>query len=88
MIRKFAVAIIIMSVLVMIGSVVMASLTDYAPVTDEVAIGQLNGGDEAFAVLQTYNTTKHIAQSLTTGLGLATIILCVVVLYKIYKDHK
>ena len=79
--RKLA---ILACVIILLSFIVGAamSLTTNSTVTNEVAIEQLNGGDEAYLAMQAYNQYKGIMYVIP---GSITVIAVTVILLAIYK---
>ena len=76
--RLSIIAIILAIVLVPLGA--LLNLTTNATVTNEMAIDQLNGGDEEYIEAQAYNNYSHELQSLiTTCVSLVLTLLFVTV---------
>ena len=65
---------------------IAVGLSTRAPVTNEVALAQLNGGDEAYIAMQAYNQYKNVAIAAGSIITTVSIALIITIIYKIFKE--
>lgn len=87
--RKLAIIAFIIAILAIIVGVV-TSLTTNASITNDVAIEQLNGGDEEYLAMQAHNQYREVAYTISGCVTVAAVTVMLLALYKIQtkNNHK
>lgn len=84
--NKLAFRFIVMIVAFATIAAIAIGLSTSAPVTNEVALAQLNGGDEAYIAMQAYNQYKNVAIAAGSIITTVSIALIITIIYKIFKE--
>jgi uncharacterized membrane protein YjgN (DUF898 family) len=83
MIRRLTILAIVLTI-VLVPLMAIFNLTTNATVTNEVAINQLNGGDEEYIEAQVYNNYKNVLTvAITAIVSMAVVIILVVTAYMV-----
>lgn len=83
--RKLAIiAFTIVMLAIIVGAV--ASLTTNATVSSDIAIDQLNGGDEAYLAMQGYNQYRDIVYGASACVTVAAVTVMLFAIYKIASN--
>lgn len=83
MIRRLTILAIVLTI-VLVPLIAIFNLTTNATVTNEVAIDQLNGGDEEYIEAQVYNNYKNVLTvAITAIVSMVVIIITLVTTYTI-----
>lgn len=82
--KKLIIIIAVLAILTM-AAAIFVNLTTNATITNDVAMNQLNGGDEAYIILQAYQQYKNIATTALCMLGTLTITFISIAFYNIIK---
>lgn len=77
--------IVIIAVFATIAAIAIG-LSTSAPVSNEVALAQLNGGDEAYITMQAYNQYKNVAIAAGSIITTVSVVLIIAIIYKIFKE--
>lgn len=86
--KKAIRSVIIRIIVVAIFIGVTIAITTNAMVTNDVALGQLNGGDEAYIAQEIYYKYKTVAPFIGTVIILWAAMPLFKILYAIFKNHK
>ena len=85
MIKKLTILAIILAI-VLVPLMAIFNLTTNATVTNEMAIDQLNGGDEEYVEAQMYNNYKNVLiVAITAIVSTVIVIISVVTMYTIKR---
>lgn len=85
MIKKLTILVIILAI-ALVPLMVIFNLTTNATVTNEMAIDQLNGGDEEYVEAQMYNNYKNVLiVAITAIVSTVIVIISVVTTYTIKR---
>ena len=83
--RKLAIIAFIIAMLSIIVGVVI-SLTTNATITNDIAIEQLNGGDEAYLAMQAYNQYREAIYGVSACVTVAAVAVMLLAIYKIVSN--
>ena len=83
--RKLAIIAFIIAMLAIVVGVV-ASLTTNATVTNDIAIDQLNGGDEVYLAMQAYNQYRETTYVISACVTVAAVTVMLLAIYKIVSN--
>lgn len=83
--RKLAIIACVIAILSLaIGAVI--SLTTNATISNDIAIDQLNGGDEAYLAMQAYNQYREAIYGVSACVTVAAVTVMLFAIYKIVTN--
>lgn len=71
-----------------IAVIVILGVTTSAPITNDIALAQLNGGDAAYLEMQVYNHYRDIAYIASWIIAIAATSIIVTLFIKYFKEKK
>ena len=71
-----------------IAVIVILGVTTSAPITNDIALAQLNGGDAAYLEMQVYNHYRDIAYIATWIIAIAATSIIITLFIKYFKEKK
>lgn len=83
--KKLAIIAFIIALLAIIVGVV-TSLTTNATISNDIAIDQLNGGDEAYLAMQAYNQYRDVIYCVSACVTVAAVTVMLLAIYKIVSN--
>lgn len=83
--RKLAIIAFIIAMLAIIVGVI-ASLTTNASISNDIAIDQLNGGDESYLAMQAYNQYRETTYVVSACVTVAAVTVMLLAIYKIVSN--
>lgn len=83
--RKLAIiACVIIILSITVG--IITSITTNATISNDIAIDQLNGGDEAYLAMQGYNQYRDIVYGASACVTVAAVAVLLLACYKIFTN--
>lgn len=83
--KKLAIIAFVILILSFIVSMVTAFTTN-ATITNDIAIDQLNGGDEAYLAMQAYNQYRTIIYGVSSCIIVIAVAVILLIFYKMYVN--
>jgi hypothetical protein len=73
---------------VVIALTFVIALTTNATITNEIAVDQLNGGDEAYIAMQAYTQYKNTLVTIASAITILIVVLVTVITIKTINNHR
>jgi hypothetical protein len=85
--KKLYALTIVLAIIAITLTVLIACSTN-AVITNDIAIDQLNGGNEAYIVMQAYTQYKNTLVTIASAVTVLIVILVTIITIKTIKNHR